>query len=71
MKCPVCKNRKYVEYDLHSKGFSEDIVECDICATIWSVNHGMTEVVNDPQKCSFLEATSEDVEAYDYSYAGV
>ncbi|MEA3464902.1 MAG: hypothetical protein U9R29_02615 [Thermodesulfobacteriota bacterium] len=70
MKCPVCKNHQYVEHDLHSKGFSEDIVECDICGTIWSVNHGLTEIVSDVQ-CSFLEATSENVEAFDYNYAGV
>ncbi|MCD6526873.1 MAG: hypothetical protein J7K75_07790 [Desulfuromonas sp.] len=71
MKCPVCKNRKYAEQDLHSDGFAEDIVECAICGTVWSVNHGMTEVVKDTQACSFLEAVSECVEADDYSYAGV
>lgn len=71
MKCPVCKHSNYVEHDLHAEGFTEDIVECDICDTVWSVNHGMTEIVTDTQESSFLEAISEAVEGDDYSYAGV
>ncbi|OQY17186.1 MAG: hypothetical protein B6I36_09320 [Desulfobacteraceae bacterium 4572_35.1] len=71
MKCPVCKHSKYVEQGLHSAGFSEEIVECDICGTTWSVNHGMTEVVSDTQEFSFLQSLSENVEADDYNYAGV
>ncbi len=70
MKCPVCKtHEQYVDIDLHSEGFAEDIYTCSICGTIWSVNHGLTEVVRDPQVRSFLEAQSECVEGDDYSYA--
>jgi len=70
MKCPVCKNHEqYAELDLHVDGFAEGIMTCRICGTVWSVNHGMTEIVRDPQEKSFLEATSECVEAYDYSFA--
>lgn len=70
MKCPVCKHANYKEQDLKSEGFSENIVECEICGTTWSVNHGMTEVINDTQKFSFLQCFSENVEADDYNYAG-
>ena len=71
MKCPVCKNTQYIEIDLHSEQFSEDIVECKVCGSMWSVNHGATEVVKDVQEHSFLEALSECVEGGDYSWAGV
>jgi hypothetical protein len=70
MKCPVCKtHEQYDEIDLHSNGFSEDIITCSICGAVWSVNHGMTEIVKDPQEKSFLEALSESVEADDYGFA--
>jgi len=70
MKCPVCKTlEQYVDIDLHSEGFSEDIMTCRICGAVWSVNHGMVEMVRDPQEKSFLEAISECVEADDYCYA--
>ncbi|HWI40327.1 MAG TPA: hypothetical protein VNX25_02425 [Verrucomicrobiae bacterium] len=70
MKCPVCKaHEQRVAIELHSEGFAEEINTCSICGTVWSVNHGMTEVVKDSQEKSFLEATSECVEGDDYSYA--
>lgn len=68
MKCPVCKNADSLFTGLHSEGFSEDIRECRICGTIWSVSHGMTEVVKDSQEHSFLEALSESVEGDDYNF---
>jgi hypothetical protein len=70
MKCPVCKtHEQYTEIDLHAEGFAEGIMTCGICGTIWSVNHGVSEVVKDPQERSFLEAISECVEGDDYSFA--
>jgi len=70
MKCPVCKtHEQYSEIDLHLEGFSEGIITCSICGSIWSVNHGMTEIVLDAQEQSFLSATSECVEADDYGVA--
>lgn len=68
MRCPVCKSFKNSEIDLHSPGFAEGIIECGVCGTVWSVNHGVVEVVKDPQKNSFLEALSECVEGDDYSW---
>ena len=69
MRCPVCKSHEYVELDLHAAGFAEDIITCKICGSIWSINHGVTEVVKDAQKNSFMGAISECVEADDYSWA--
>ncbi len=69
MQCPVCKHHEHVDIDLHSDGFTENIMECPICGAIWSVNHGVTEIVKDPQEKSFLEALSEAVEGDDYSLA--
>lgn len=67
MKCPVCKNHEHIDIELHSNGFNEEIIECPHCGTIWSVNHGVTEIVKDPQEKSFLEAQSECVEGDDYN----
>lgn len=70
MKCPTCKTHgQYTEMDLHADGFAEDIITCRICGTVWSVNHGVTEVVRDPQEHSFLSALTECVEGDDYSLA--
>jgi len=67
MKCPVCnKTENHIEIDAHSNGFSAEIIQCDICGSIWSINHGVTEVVQDSQVRSFLSATTECVEADDY-----
>lgn len=67
MRCPVCKSRQQVGTDLRSNGFKEGIVECSICGATWSVNHGVVEIVSDPQAASFLEAQTECVEVDDYS----
>lgn len=69
MKCPVCKNHKHVSLDIHTKGFSEDIVTCSICGTAWSVNHGLLEIITDTQEASFLSATTVCVETDDFSLA--
>ena len=70
MKCPVCKNSEHhIEMDVHANGFDEDIYECDLCGTSWSINHGVFEIIKDSQARSFLEATTECVESDDYGLA--
>lgn len=69
MKCPVCKSYQQSEIDLHTDGFTEDLIECATCGTTWAVNHGLAEVVKDSQEKSFLEALSECVEGDDYALA--
>ena len=69
MKCPVCKSPKYSEIDLHVEWFYEGLFECTDCGSSWSISHGLTEVVNDTQQSSFLEALTECVEADDYCFA--
>ena len=69
MRCPICKSHKQVGIELHARGFDEGITECSICGAIWSVNHGVTEIVRDPQAGSFLEAQTECVEGDDYGIA--
>lgn len=68
MKCPVCKNHKDANISLHVDGFYEGLTECDVCGTVWSTNHGLQEIVKDSQSLSFLEGSSENVEADDYTY---
>lgn len=69
MNCPICKNSKNEELDLHAEGFYEDLFECPVCGSSWSVNHGQTEVIRDTQQASFLEALTECVEGDDYCFA--
>lgn len=70
MRCPSCKSHDHSGIDLHADGFSEGIHKCRICGTIWSLNHGVTEIVQDPQKESFLQAQTECVEGDDYNLPG-
>lgn len=60
MQCPVCKDDEQIGMDLRSGSFTEDIVECPTCGTMWSVNHGVMAIVKDPQAGCFLEALSGD-----------
>ena len=70
MKCPVCKSvEKSDGLDLHADGFAEDILTCNNCDTIWSVSHGVTNIVNAPQRKSFFSALSECVGADEFSFA--
>jgi hypothetical protein len=67
MFCPVCKGSDHATVLAeHSNGFDEDLIRCKTCMALWSVNHGTAEIVDDPERHSFLEATSEPVEADDY-----
>lgn len=70
MKCPVCRNSDHTDFDLHAKEFAEDIKKCGVCGTVWSVSHGLIEIVQDTQEKSFLEAQSECVESDDYNMVG-
>jgi hypothetical protein len=68
MKCPVCKNHQtHTEIEVHANGFDEELLQCDICGSTWSVNHGLVKVVKDTQSRSFLEANSEPVDGADNS----
>ncbi len=69
MRCPVCKSQEFQTLQLRCEGFAEEIRECAICASTWSVNHGLTEVIRDSQKNSFLEALAECVDGDDYGWA--
>ena len=69
MKCPVCINNEHHLINLHSDQFSEGVYECSVCGTSWSVNHGLSEVIEDPNASSFLSATTEAVEGDDYCWA--
>lgn len=68
MRCPVCKNHKaHAEIEVHANGFDEDLFECEVCGSVWSVNHGLEKVVKDTQSRSFLEANSDPVDGSDNS----
>ena len=60
MQCPVCKNHEHEPIDLHIIGLNEDLVECRVCGTSWSVSHGTMALLKDPNSDSFLAALSSD-----------
>jgi hypothetical protein len=69
MKCPVCHSVENNEIHLVSEGFAEEIVNCAVCETVWSLNHGLMEIVAEAQAGSFLAAHSEKVDGDDVTMA--
>jgi len=68
MLCPVCKSSKHeVVLATHENGFDENLFRCPNCKTLWSVNHGTLEIVEESVGNSFLQASAEAVEADDYN----
>ena len=47
MKCPLCNDTVHVDYNLHSEGFSNGVLECGACGAVWSVSLGVTSIVRD------------------------
>lgn len=70
MQCPTCKAQEHSDIHLKSQDFKEDLDRCPVCGTVWSVNHGVVEIVRDPQEKSFLSAATECVECDDYNTFG-
>jgi uncharacterized Zn finger protein len=70
MRCPSCRNAESVDVKLRPVGSPSDtsaeIMECRGCGAVWSVSHGTTELMTDPQANSFLATQTEAVEADDY-----
>jgi transcription elongation factor Elf1 len=64
--CPTCKHSVSHETDLRAFQFHEELYDCSVCGTVSSVAHGQVEVVKDSQLGSFLDSSSEMVEADDY-----
>jgi len=69
MQCPICRSYEQKTLEMHVDQFNEGLVECFVCGSSWSVNHGLAELVVDAQISSFLEGQSECVEADDYTWA--
>lgn len=69
MRCPVCGSHEQSVLSMKVDQFEEGLMECAVCASSWSVNHGLAEVVTDTQLASFLQGQSECVEADDYTWA--
>ena len=68
MKCPVCKSQEmHAEIQVHANGFDEELFQCEVCGSTWSVNHGLVEIVKDTQSKSFLEANDESVDGVDFN----
>ncbi len=68
MKCPVCKHsEQHVEIKVHANGIDENLIQCDICGSIWSVSHGLVKIVKDTQAQSFLGANAVSVDGDDDS----
>jgi len=69
MHCPICGSYEQKSLEMKAGQFREELVECAVCSSSWSINHGHAELVVDTQLSSFLEGQSECVEADDYPWA--
>jgi hypothetical protein len=65
MMCPSCRNTELPTVKLVPAGLTEEILECRGCGAVWSVSHGMIELLRDPQADSFLARQSDAVEGSD------
>lgn len=50
MKCPLCKNRKDIEIDLHAEGFSQDARECGECGAMWTFSGQVLKIIKGANK---------------------
>ena len=69
MQCPVCGSYEQSTLEMKIAQFNEKLVECGVCGSSWSINHGLAEIVVDTKLASFREGQSECVEADDYPWA--
>lgn len=54
MKCPNCGDRKSVEIDIHSSGFSAEqspVKECGACGLVWRI-----KMVGDKTEIDIIKA---------------
>lgn len=53
MKCPKCGDRKSIDIDMHSSGFTAEhspVKECGACGLVWSV-----KIVNGETKIDIIK----------------
>ena len=50
MNCPYCDHHDHLEIDLHSDGFSADLLECTECGAMLTMKGTMLETVHGPAK---------------------
>lgn len=45
MKCSICGNKACAEVNLHADGFVQNLQECGVCGTLWTIKGGGTILV--------------------------
>jgi len=50
MNCPYCDHQDHLEINLHSDGFSADLIECSECGALLTIKNKKLETVNTPSK---------------------
>lgn len=50
MNCPYCNHHDHLEIDLHSDGFSSDLLECSECGALLAMKGRNLETVHGPDK---------------------
>jgi uncharacterized Zn finger protein len=46
MKCPICSNQNRIEIDIHSDGYSDNLLECSNCGALWINEFGEITLLN-------------------------
>ncbi len=69
MRCPICGNYEQRNMKMKTDQFYEDLAECSVCGSSWSINHGHAEILHDSQIASFLQGKTDCVEGDDYTWS--
>lgn len=48
MNCPFCQHHDHLEIDLHSDGYSSDLIECSDCGALLKLTDAIFETVHGP-----------------------
>jgi len=35
MKCPICRDHRKIEINIHSEGYAKNMLECTKCGAVW------------------------------------
>ncbi len=57
MNCPYCHHKNHLEIDLHSDGFSTDLLECSECGAMLEMRGTRLATIHKPTRpfTTFLE----------------
>ncbi|PLY03936.1 MAG: hypothetical protein C0622_03580 [Desulfuromonas sp.] len=56
MICPYCHHKNHLEIDMHSDGYSADLIECSDCGALLNLKGMELETVHGPTIENYVDA---------------